>query len=139
MRTISPLTVVVGLALSASVVGCDSVLGPEDIAGTYALITVDDEPLPYRINFWGGGYIEITSSSFHLRDESTFSLTLSVRSSDTSQNATVEGTYTMVEDSVYFEYDGEELDSSGLASGSINGRELTMVGNDGIPWVYAKT
>lgn len=118
------------LALAATTVvlaacaGNDST-GPESIAGTYTLRTVNNTQLPFTTSQDATYKAEILASAITLRDDETFSWDFTGRSTDNGivdqGTDTFTGTYTVVGSTITF------LDPEGSTSASLGDGTITMV------------
>ena len=120
-------------------VACDDdSTGPEDIAGTYTLVTVDGEALPVVAEEIGTTYvIELTAGSATLHEDLTCSLGFTQRVTDngtvTTGTSTTLCTYTLNDGALTLTLPplNDTID------GSISGSTLTLNGNVGV-LVYRK-
>ena len=112
------------------VTACSDSIGPEDIAGTYTLLSVDGEGLPAGFGTPG---LEIEAGSLTLNQDMTYST--SVTTVDTMgalvNQSTSVGTYTFDQGAITL-----TPSQGGAASGSVSGTTVTIAHDDGIPWVY---
>ena len=115
----------IATAVLLSACGGDG-LGPEDIAGTYRLITVAGESLPALLATDGVTSVELESGTVRLNSDFTFSTTLSIRVFDHNTSLTETdagvGTFTQNGTALVFTY----TDGS-IEGGSLNGDRLTII------------
>ena len=118
--------------LAFGLVACgDDGLGPEDVAGTYTLQSLDGEELPAGFGIPG---LEISAGSLTLNQDMTYSTSTTIvdtMGALVSQSTSV-GIYTL-NSSGAFTLTPSQGDA---ASGSISGSTLTLAHDDGIVWVY---
>ena len=148
------------LALAVALgVACGDPTGPEDVAGTYTLQTVNGSGPPwFTLHSSGQGTfngqpvlveqtIELISGSLHLHGDATFSATSILRETLVARSLTggivmdsvvtlppetVGGTYTVTGRTIQLAFsDGT------VHTGSLSGRVLTMI-VDGVAWVYER-
>ena len=109
--------------LVLGLVACgDDVIGPEDIAGTYTLQSVNGQSLPWVLE----AGIEVTAGSVTINENMTCSRSLTATLTDGGTVVTVtntdEGTYTFVNGAIMFAWDSD----GSTDSGSIVGSRLTL-------------
>ena len=109
--------------LVLGLVACgDDVIGPEDIAGTYTLQSVNGQSLPWVLE----AGIEATAGSVTINQNMTCSRSLTATLTDGGTVVTVtntdEGTYTFVNGAIMFAWDSD----GSTDSGSIVGSQLTL-------------
>jgi len=109
--------------LVLGLVACrDDVIGPEDIAGTYTLQSVNGQSLPWVLE----AGIEVTAGSVTINENMTCSRSLTATLTDGGTVVTVtntdEGTYTFVNGAIMFAWDSDDSTDSG----SIVGSRLTL-------------
>ncbi len=112
------------------VTGCSDSIGPEDIAGTYTLLSVDGEGLPAGFGTPG---LEIEAGSLTLNQDMTYSTSTTIvdtMGALVNQSASV-GTYTFDQGAITL-----TPSEGGAASGSVSGATVTIAHDDGIAWVY---
>ena len=110
-------------------------LVPEDVVGTYALHTVNLEPLPFSYRGPTGG-IEILSGSLEMRGNYTFSRAWTSRDS----TKTVVGIYELSGSRVWFEDDDSPIRwRASLGDGTLTMR-IWPTGPPNLmgPWVYVR-
>jgi hypothetical protein len=133
MRTPTRAVLTLALAAAASV-GCDGGTGLEEIAGTYALVTVNGRSLPAVVfegtvtDPLGGEHdftAEVLEGALTLREDGTFSVRFVERSTidgvpSTDDDASV-GTYTVSGSSITFTdtEDPEDVVTALLSGGTI--------------------
>ena len=108
--------------LVLGLVACgDDVIGPEDIAGTYTLQSVNGQSLP-----WGEAGLEVTAGSITINQSMTCSRSLTGTATDGGTVVTVTDTEvctcTFVNGVVTFTWDSD----GSTDSGSIVGSQLTI-------------
>jgi len=114
--------------LVLGLVACgDDVIGPEDIAGTYTLQSVNGQSLPWVILQVGDTYsMLVTAGSITINKSMTCSRSLTVTETDggtvTTTTDTEVCTYTFVNGAITFSW-GSDGDTD---SGSIVGSQLTL-------------
>lgn len=103
--------------------GCsDDPLGPEALAGTYDLVAIDGDPLPYELF-----NSVVTSGSLDLRADGTFRYTEHLRTEDvvtgeeTSETESEAGTYHMDGSTLRFDFENDVE-----ATGVVRDDELTV-------------
>ena len=88
---------VIGCALLAA---CGDAFSPEGVSGTYALKSIDGEPLPYS-ETESGITLSVPAGSLTLTPEETYLLSLTLEISDgnttISSTETTSGTFSLVE------------------------------------------
>ena len=111
------------LFLVLGLVACgDDVIGPEDIAGTYTLQSVNGQSLPWGLE----AGVEVTAGSITITQNMTCSRSLTATLTDGGTVVSVtnadEGTYTFVNGAIMFSWDS----GGSTDSGSIGGSQLTI-------------
>ena len=127
------LTVALAVGLLA---GCGNPTGPEAIAGNYTLRTINGQDLPFTIEAaLLDGKIELAAGSLRINSDNTFSLSLTLATTEggttTSETETTTGAYTLNETAITLTSDGETV------TGSITGNTLTLI-DEGLTFVYQK-
>ena len=127
------LTVALAVGLLA---GCGNPTGPEAIAGNYTLRTINGQDLPFTIEAaLLDGKIELAAGSLRINSDNTFSLSLTLATTEggttTSETETTTGSYTLNETAITLTSDGETV------TGSITGNTLTLI-DEGLTFVYQK-
>jgi hypothetical protein len=105
----------------------DDVIGPEDIAGTYTLQSIDGHPLPWVILQVGNTYsMKVTAGSITINQNMTCSRSITATLTDGGTVATVTdtdvGTYTFVNGAIMLTWASD----GSTDSGSIVGSQLTL-------------
>ena len=123
--------------LAFGLVACgDDGMGPEDVAGTYTLETIDGNPLPWVTFETGADKIEITGGSVTLNADMTCSVSTTARvtfsGNVTTNTETHVCTYTIIDGDITL-----TRPSATDASASINGSALTIT-TDELVFVYRK-
>ena len=114
--------------LVLGLVACgDDVTGPEDIAGTYTLQSIDGQTLPWVIlQVANTSSIEFTAGSITISQNMTCSSSLTMTATDGSTVTTITNldvcTYTFVNAAITFTWDSD----GSTDSGSIVGSQLTL-------------
>ena len=114
--------------LVLGLVACgDDVIGPEDIAGTYTLQSIDGQTLPWVILQVGNTYsMEIMAGSITINQTMTCSRSLTATLTDGGTVVTITETdvctYTFVNGAIMFTWDSD----GSTDSGSIVGSQLTL-------------
>ncbi len=96
----------------------DDITGPESVAGTYFLQTVNGEALP--VNFEGG---QLTAGSIRLNSDGTYFTSLTT---DLLGTTTETGTFTVNGSTINFVEEGA-VDEGDLFTGTVSGDTLTIV------------
>ena len=120
--------------LVLGLVACgDDVIGPEDIAGTYTLQSVNGQSLPWALE----AGVEVTAGGITLNQSMTCSRSLTAMLTDGGTVATVTqtdvGTYTFVTGAVTLTWASD----GSTDSGSIVGSQLTLT-PDGDVLIFRK-
>ena len=123
--------------LALGLVACgDDGIGPEDVAGTYTLQTIDGNPPPWVTFQIGADKIEVTAGSVTLNADMTCSLSTTFRATlsgnITTNTETHVCTYTIIDGAITL-----TRPSATGASGSIIGSALT-ISDDEFVFVYRK-
>ena len=104
----------------------DGVIGPEDIAGTYTLQSVNGHTLPWVMQVGTTQSMELTEGSITINQNMTCSRSLKLTETDGGTVTTVTntdgGTYTLVNGAITFTWDSD----GSTDSGSIGGSQLTI-------------
>ena len=114
--------------LVLGLVACgDDVIGPEDIAGTYTLQSIDGQTLPWVILQVGNTYsMEIMAGSITINQTMTCSRSITATLTDASTVVTITETdgctYTFVNGAIMFTWDSD----GSTESGAIVGSQLTL-------------
>jgi len=114
--------------LVLGLVACgDDIVGPEDIAGTYTLQSIDGQTLPWVILQVGNTYsMEIMAGSITINQTMTCSRSLTATLTDGGTVVTITETdvctYTFVNGAIMFTWDSD----GSTESGSIVGSQLTL-------------
>jgi len=108
--------------LVLGLVACgDDVLGPEDIAGTYTLQSINGQSLP-----WAEAGVEVTAGSITLNQSMTCSRSITATMTDGGTVVTITDTdvctHTFVNGVIAFTWDSD----GSTQSGSIVGSQLTI-------------
>lgn len=92
------------LVAASLLLGCGDATGPDrDPAGTYALESVNAQPLP----FTDTDKTVILSGSLVLKSNRTFTLSGSVRSGSVTQTSSIDGTYSQNGSTITFHVEDE--------------------------------
>ncbi len=123
--------------LAFGLVACgDNGIGPEDVAGTYTLQTINGDPLPWVSFQTGADKIEVTAGSVTLNADMTCSVSTTGRGTlsgnVTTFTETHVCTYTLIEGAITL-----TRPSATDVGGSINGSALTIT-TDELVFVYRK-
>ena len=133
MRFLRAATTLSALAIAA----CGDSTGPDAIAGTYVLRTVNGTAPPVVVFDEPGFRLEVLSASYTLRGNRTFSSTATVRETIDGETITerldLSGTFTLDGDQITFS------DSEGFefATATIADDDLTFV-DEGLVAVYTR-
>lgn len=135
-----PISLLACLALSAVVAACSDSSGPDSVAGTYTLRSVNQMPLPYLIaNETSGGFtfkVEVISGNIALKADNTFTTVGTVRQtlgSTVSTDVTNEtGTYTISGSALTL-----TLASGEVTPATLTGGTITLV-TQGVTLVFGK-
>ena len=126
------------LALMLVACGGDDPQGPTppSIFGTYAVETIDGEPLPYTSVDLPDLTVEVLNASYRLNSDMTWSLEAALRETRlgevTTETTTETGTFVQNGDAL------ELTDSDGeVYSGTLSGEILTVI-FAGLSWVAVK-
>ena len=158
MRRISLLVTLLAVSLG---IACENLIGPEAVAGTYTLQTVNGEHSPWFTamstrseidpvsgeQIWIEMTLEWTSGSLHLNSDTAFSVTHVFRTTEvfiglttgdtlnttvTTDPDTQSGTFSVTDTSIQLTYaDGT------VYTASLSGDVLTMM-VDGVAWVWER-
>ena len=108
----------------------DDPTGPESVAGTYILQTLNGGALPVTVVG-----VEVSAGSIQLNSAGTYTLSLTIDFGPGPLTETETGTFTVDGSTVDFdEGDVDEVDFTGTVSGDT----LTIVGEDGDTFVFRK-
>jgi hypothetical protein len=119
---------VVALALAA----CAPVPGTDDITGTYTLVSVEGNPLPYNPAHEVGAP-EIISSTLTLASDSTFQMTITFATAPGNPvSRDMKGTYSLVDGTLSFDWEG-----AGITPATHEDGTITIV-NEGLSFLYQK-
>lgn len=126
------LLLTIALLAGALLTACDDDgTGPDSIFGTYTLVTVNGEPLPYQED---GS--EVTAGWVRLNSDNTYEISVTIGPiGGTPQTETGEGTYSI--DGSSIELSDPEGGTENL-TGTLSGNTLTIVDGDGNAWVLRK-
>ncbi len=103
-----------------------------DIAGSYALVSINGTPLPFTVTHEGPG-IQVTSGTFTIRPDGTCtSVVAFVMPSGQSQSREVGATYTREGSTLRMQWQG-----AGVTEGTVEGDTFTM-DNEGQVFRYQK-
>jgi hypothetical protein len=125
--------------LVLGLVACgDDVMGPEDIAGTYTLQSIDGHTLPWVILQVGNTYsIKVTAGSITINQNMTCSRSITATLTDGGTVTTVTdtdvGTYTFVNGAIMLTWASD----GSTDSGSIVGSQFTLT-TDGDVLIFRK-
>ena len=107
------------LLAAMSVLACDT-----GVSGTYDLVSVNGEELPFTFEIFGPA--TITSGSLTLSD-STFTATLTIYDGDgDSEPFNLSGTFTLDESNVIHFTPGPESDDDEPFEGTLDGDQITV-------------
>ena len=124
MRKLMTLALAATTVVLAACSGSDST-GPESIAGTYTLTTVNNGQLPFITTQSAAYKAEILASAITLKDDKTFSWTITGRETDAGgpvvSTDVLNGGYTLVGSVLTL------LDSGGSTTTTLTGDTITMV------------
>jgi len=125
MRRLAPFAVAILFA------ACDTPFTPEAVAGTYRLVSISGNALPYTLTDSGTTYT-ITDGSIILTEASTFTWTTTVTATESGSTSTFTdsstGTYTLADPSTI-----TLQVTSGLhlvLAGTLEGDRFTLEGDD---------
>ncbi len=119
---------VVAIVLAA----CTPAPGADDITGTYTLVSVEGNPLPYNPAHEVGAP-EIMSSTLALASDSTFQITITFATSPGNPvSRDMKGTYSLDEGALSFDWEG-----AGITPATHEGDTITIL-NEGLSFVYQK-
>jgi hypothetical protein len=125
--------------LAAALIGCsdddddDGPLTPSNVEGTYTLTAVNGAAPPGTTEFIaGGGRVEITSGTFVLRDNRTYTETINTRTvpasgAATTNTQTENGSYQMNGSTIVFTLAATSTEPAFSYEGTISGNTLTYV------------
>lgn len=100
--------------------------------GTYELVTIDGNPLPFSPAHEGGAP-EVLASTLTLAADGTFQMSMTyATTAGNSASRDFTGTYTIDQTTLRFVWEG-----AGVTPGTLDGKTLTIV-NEGIPFTYEK-
>ena len=108
------------LLAAMSVLACDT-----GVSGTYDLVTINDQELPFTFELFGT--VTITSGSLTLSD-STFTATLT--SYDGDGDTFNEGTFTLDESNIIHFTSGPESEDDFPPEGTLDGDQITVLDDD---------
>ena len=103
-----------------SVLACDT-----GVSGTYDLVTINDQELPFTFELFGP--VTITSGSLTLSD-STFTATLTSYDGDGDNESS--GTITLDESNIIHFTSGPESEDDFSAEGTLDGDQITVLDDD---------
>jgi hypothetical protein len=127
MRTVTLPVLLISIFLAACASGNSA-----EVAGTFELVTVDGNPVPYAPSHEGGAP-EVLSSTLILNTDGTFQMTMTYATSPgNSITRDFSGSYTLEGDNLHFEWEG-----AGTTPGTLNGDTLTFT-NEGVVFAYSK-
>jgi hypothetical protein len=103
-----------------------------DIAGSYALVSINGTPLPFTVTHEGPG-IQVTSGTFTIRADGTCaSVVAFLTPSGQAQSREVSAAYTRAGSTLTMQWQG-----AGVTNGTIEGDTFTM-DNEGQLFLYRK-
>lgn len=115
---------------------CKDSSGPDNLAGTYTLRSVNSQALPAMLAQLGGNKLEAASGALVLDADGTFSLTTELRITDDGSMSTE-----TANDAGEWEIAGIEItlraSDGGETAGGVNGTSVTLVISQ-VPWLYEK-
>ena len=126
------------LLATAALVGCsddddDGGTTPTDAAGTYTMTLVNGAALPGTTEIIaGGGRVEISSGTFVLRDNKTYTETINTRTvpatgAATTNTQTENGSYAINGSTIIFTLPATSSEAAFSYEGTISGNTLTYV------------
>jgi len=131
MRTLFLMLLVVGLFLVACNQGSETA-EPSDHTGTYSLVSIDGNELPYTPSH-AGGAPQVLSSTLTLNADGTFHMSMSYGTeSGNPVSREFNGTYTREDSSFRLQWEG-----AGVTTGTLEGDTLT-IDNEGLLFAYRK-
>ena len=132
------------VCLAALGCGGDDGVGPKTIPGTYALVSINGDNVPATIVQVGNDKYEITSGTFTLNANGTFSNTHSDRTTEggnvSTDTWTCTGVWSQSGNSISL-VESESTDCGGEATGEWDGNNtltIRIVGLEGWPAVYRR-
>jgi hypothetical protein len=148
-------TTLVVVLTATLTVGCGDAFGPEDVAGTYVLKTLNGATSPWawgQLAYWRDEFvyeetvIELISATQQMNGDGTYSLTQTVRSTERTFNQAGEeldttvserqdtwhGTFTVLGGAIQF-----GLSDGSVYAGTLSGNVLTIVTGENT-WVYER-
>jgi len=106
------------------------------MAGTYALQSIDDEPVPVTLAVLGSNKLEAMSGMLVLSDDGTFNLTTELHITNNGSTSTETAS-----DHGDWESEGLEItlmdSDGGRTTGGMDGTTVTLVISQ-VPWLYQK-
>ena len=133
------LALVLAAAVPLALAACgDDSTGPENVAGTYALQTVEGNTLPWRFFVVGDEWIELTAGSLVISGNGTWTAELHFR-----ERVGGETTEYPEESVGTWERDGDQIiftdDSDGsVIVATLSGNRLTAVDEDDFVYVFTR-
>ena len=117
-------------------------LFPEEVAGTYALETINGDPLPWNIGSGAGKILDITAGSAVLGSDSSCSVSFTIQTAEFDVFGELGSPTTMTEsDSCTFVLDGGGLtliySTGDPDTGSVSGSQVTVLRDDNV-FVFGK-
>lgn len=135
-----PLGILTVVSASLLLTACGDAFSPENVSGSYQLVSVDGNPLPFLQTLTEDGLTTLTinSASVTLHENGTFSTSMSVEfsidGSTESATWTSSGTFTLTQPArINF---SDDIDDEQM-SATLDGDMLTVI-DDGTTYLYER-
>jgi len=120
------------LIAALALVACAPPLGADDITGSYNLVSIDGNPLPFNPAHEVGAP-EVISGTLTLAGDGTFQMTMTFATEPNDPvSRSMNGSYILEEGVLKLDWQG-----SGVTPATVDNRSITLV-NEGLSFLYQR-